>query len=181
MGGMTGIAEQRTPLIVVCAPEHPDVLRAQLARYEHEYDVRVTSSSAETVQLLTGLDADQAVAMLVAETEVPDAPVLRAMYDWRAAVPSAKRVIAAHVDHFRQRSEELRHGLATGKYDAYLLMPRGVRDEEFHTALTELLSDWGSTVAAPEVASAEIVAPVADHVTGAIRDFLDRMGMPSRL
>ena len=30
-------------------------------------------------------------------------------------------------------------------------MPRGVRDEEFHTAIVELLSDWGSTVAAPEV------------------------------
>ena len=41
--------------------------------------------------------------------------------------------------------------MATGKYDAYLLMPRGARDEEFHTAVTELLSDWGSTVADPEV------------------------------
>ncbi|KAF0832397.1 hypothetical protein C8E84_0137 [Ornithinibacter aureus] len=30
-------------------------------------------------------------------------------------------------------------------------MPRGVRDEEFHTAVCELLSDWGSTVATPEV------------------------------
>src|ERR1700712_1916849 len=179
MGGMTGIAEQRTPLIVVCAPEHPDVLRAQLARYEHEYDVRVTSSSAETVQLLTGLDADQAVAMLVAETEVPDAPVLRAMYDWRAAVPSAKRVIAAHVDHFRQRSEELRHGLATGKSDAYLLMPRGVRDEEFHTALTELLSDWGS--ASPVVPTAIIVSPALDPLTVALRDFAFQMGMPAQV
>ncbi len=71
---MIAIAEQRTPLIVVCAPEHPDVLRAQLARYEHEYDVRYTASSAETVELLTGLDDDQAVALLVAETEVPDDP-----------------------------------------------------------------------------------------------------------
>ena len=35
-----------------------------------------------------------------------------------------------------------------GKYDAYLLMPRGKRDEEFHNAITELLSDWTSTVPA---------------------------------
>ena len=41
--------------------------------------------------------------------------------------------------------------MAKGKYDAYLLMPRGARDEEFHTAICELLSDWGSTVAEPEV------------------------------
>ena len=48
--------------------------------------------------------------------------------------------------------------MAKGKYDAYLLMPRGPRDEEFHTAITELLSDWGSTVADPEVVS------VQDHL-----------------
>jgi len=42
-------------------------------------------------------------------------------------------------------------GARAGKYDASLLMPRGVRDEEFHTAVCELLSDWGSTVATPEV------------------------------
>jgi thioredoxin reductase (NADPH) len=176
---MIAIAEQRAPLIVVCAPEHSDVLRAQLARYEHEYDVRYTSSSAETVELLSGLDEDQAVAMLVAETEVPDAPVLQAMYEWRAKVPSAKRVIAAHVDHFRGRAEELRHGLSSGKYDAYLLMPRGVRDEEFHSALTELLSDWGS--ASPVVPTAIIVSPSLDPLTVALRDFAYQMGMPAQV
>ena len=41
----------------------------------------------------------------------------------------------------------LRPAMAKGKYDAFLLMPRGVRDEEFHNAITDLLSDWGSTVA----------------------------------
>ena len=40
-------------------------------------------------------------------------------------------------------------------------MPRGVRDEEFHTAITELLSDWGSTVAAPVVEAVQIVSPAA--------------------
>jgi len=75
----------------------------------------------------------------------------------------------------------LRSGLAAGKFDAYLLMPRGVRDEEFHTAVTELLSDWGSTVAAPEVESVRIVSPVVDVLVGSISDFLDRMGMPSRV
>ena len=40
-------------------------------------------------------------------------------------------------------------------------MPRGVRDEEFHTAVTELLSDWGSTVADPEVETVRIVRPTA--------------------
>ena len=57
-------------------------------------------------------------------------------------------------------------------------MPRGVRDEEFHTAVCELLSDWGSTVAAPVVESLRIVSPTNDGVTLAVRDYLDRIGVP---
>ena len=148
------------PLIVLCAPSHADVLVTQFSRYAADYDVRLTSSSAETLELLTSLPSQSQVALLVTETEVPDEHVLRALYAWRAVVPTARRIITAHMEQFRVRSDELRPGLATGKYDAYLLMPRGVRDEEFHTAVTELLSDWGS--AAPVVASMQIVSPTLD-------------------
>ena len=58
-------------------------------------------------------------------------------------------------------------------------MPRGQRDEEFHTAVCELLSDWGSTVAAPVVESLRIVSPTNDGVTLAVRDYLDRIGVPA--
>ena len=58
-------------------------------------------------------------------------------------------------------------------------MPRGARDEEFHTAVCELLSDWGSTVAAPVVESLRIVSPTNDGVTLAVRDYLDRIGVPA--
>jgi thioredoxin reductase (NADPH) len=71
--------------------------------------------------------------------------------------------------------------MAKGKYDAYLLMPRGQRDEEFHNAITDLLSDWGSTVPDPEVVSTKIISPSQDGLTLAIRAFLDRMGMPNRV
>ena len=94
-------------------------------------------------------------------------------------MPTARRIIAAHADHFRERADELRHGLATGKYDAYLLMPRGVRDEEFHTAVTELLSDWGST--APVVPTVQIVSAQLDPLTVALRDFAYQMGMPAEV
>ena len=102
-----------------------------------------------------------------------------AFHSWRALVPTAKRIIAAHVSQFRDRADELRHGLATGKYDAYLLMPRGVRDEEFHTAVTELLSDWGST--APVVPTVHIVSAQLDSLTVALRDFAYQMGMPAEV
>src|SRR4051794_28824694 len=110
----------RNPLIILCAPEHADVLKSQFARYAADYDVRTTHSGAETDQLLTSLSADERVALLVAETELPDGNVLHAFHGWRKLVPTARRIVAAHVDHFRERADELRHGLATGKYDAYL-------------------------------------------------------------
>ncbi len=167
------------PLIVLCAPDHPDVLETQFARYVGEYDVRTTSSSAETLDLLQALSSEDRVALLVSETEVPDDHVLRALHAWRTVVPTAKRIVAAHVSQFRARADELRPGLATGKYDAFLLMPRGVRDEEFHTAVTELLSDWGST--APVVATVQIVSPRLDALTVALRDFAYQMGMPAEV
>ncbi|GAB2620167.1 FAD-dependent oxidoreductase [Nocardioides ginkgobilobae] len=47
--------------------------------------------------------------------------------------------------------------------------------------MTELLSDWGSTVAEAEVVTVKIVAAEQDGLVLAIRDFLDRMGMPHRV
>ncbi|HET6154007.1 MAG TPA: FAD-dependent oxidoreductase [Marmoricola sp.] len=170
------------PMILLCAPEHADVLLDQFSRYAGDYDVRTTSTVIETSAVLTQARADGVgVALLVSESQLPDATVFAALGEWRQIIPTARRIITAHWERFMLDADPLRPGLATGKYDAYLLMPRGVRDEEFHTAITELLSDWGSTVAAPEVASAQIVAPAPDATTIAIRDFLDRMGMPSEL
>ncbi len=86
-----------------------------------------------------------------------------------------------HWSHFLEDSSALRPGLAAGKYDASLLLPRGVRDEEFHTAVCELPSDWGSTVADPEVEAVRVVGDPDDTLTLALRDLLVRMGMPHRV
>ena len=96
----------------------------------------------------------------------------------RQAVPTARRVVVAHWENFRRDAADLRHGQATGKYDAFLLMPRGVRDEEFHSAIIDLLNDWAATVAVPEVVSVRIVTPQQDALTLQLRDYLDRVGAP---
>src|SRR4051812_391627 len=172
----------RRPMIVLVAPHHEDVLRGQFGRYDREYDVRCTTSAQETTELLLSARADSVpVALLVTESVLPDSAVHAAFAAWRGIVPTVRRIVAAHWSRFMLDADRLRPGLATGKYDAYLLMPRGDRDEEFHTAVTELLSDWGSTVAAPEVASAEIITPGPTVLTAAIQDYLDRMGMPTAL
>lgn len=168
-----------TPLVVVCAPDHADDLAVPLARYAHEYDVRWTRSSAETLALLRGLDDPEQVALVLAEPDLPDSHVLRAFHDWRTVSRTARRVVASHVTVFRDRGDLLRGGLAAGKLDAHVLMPRGVRDEEFHAVLTEMLSEWGSHRLPTEVAPVQVVSPVLDPLTVAIRDFCYQMGMPA--
>ena len=170
----------RLPEIVLCAPEHADVLTSEFARYTRDYTVRACASAAETSDALRSLVAEGVrIPLLVTESALPDSEIFPAIAQWRSIVPTSRRVVVAHWSRFLTDAPALRRGMATGKYDAYLLMPRGARDEEFHTAITELLSDWGSTVADPEVPSAKIVTEGNDPLVVAIRDFLDRMGMPS--
>lgn len=170
------------PALVLIAPDHPDEMRAGLARYEAEYDLRLARSCREALETTHAIVAEGGtVAMFVSESVLPDAEVLLCFHKLREKVPTARRVIAAHWDRFLADAPGLRVGMAKGKYDAFLLMPRGTRDEEFHNAITDLLSDWGSTVPDPEVVAVKIVSPVRDGLTLAIRDFLDRMGMPSRV
>ncbi|GAB3866755.1 FAD-dependent oxidoreductase [Nocardioides maradonensis] len=174
-------ATSTKPVIAICAPEHPDILEREFSRYDGDYDVHCHGSWVEmTADLATLVAQGRPVALLVTESVLPGTTFYEAVSTWRAIVPTARRIVAAHVDHFLRQADELRPGLAMGKYDAYLLMPRGARDEEFHTAITELLSDWGSTVADPEVASAKIITDGNDPLVVQIRDYLDRMGMPSR-
>ena len=170
------------PAIVLVSEHHVDTLKDEFGRYARDYDL-YTATSAREAAVCTHqvLDAGGQVAMFVSESVLPDAEVLYAFHKLRELVPTARRVVAAHWDRFLTDAPGLRAGMAKGKYDAYLLMPRGVRDEEFHNAITDLLSDWGSTVPDPEVVSVKIISPVRDQLTLAIRDFLDRMAMPSRV
>ncbi|MGD9959084.1 FAD-dependent oxidoreductase [Nocardioides sp.] len=169
------------PAIILVSENHADLLEDEFGRYRRDYVIRAVRSAEAALAVTEEIRAagDQ-VAMFVADSRLPDAHVLTAFADWRSVIPTARRMVVAHWDNFLTDSEPLRAGLAKGKYDAYLLMPRGRRDEEFHNAVTDLLSDWGSTVAGPEVDTMRIVTPTLDAHTLAIRDFLDRMGMPNR-
>ncbi|NYE96374.1 thioredoxin reductase (NADPH) [Psychromicrobium silvestre] len=169
------------PAILLVSENHSDVLEEQFWRYQRDYDLHTVHSATQALAVTEQIhQAGGQVALYVADSRLPDSHVLKAFHEWRSIVATARRLVVAHWDNFREDSEALRLGLAKGKFDAMLLMPRGVRDEEFHTAVTEMLSDWGSTVAAPEVDAVRIITPSIDAQALAIRDFLYRMGMPVR-
>ena len=170
------------PAIVLVSETHADVLLDEFGRYVRDYEVHVAHSCAEAHAATERVRADGGtVALFVADSVLPDAPVLAAFSKWRELVPTARRVVVAHHTRFLEDGAALRAGLAKGKFDAYLLLPQGQRDEEFHNSVTDLLSDWGSTVPDPEVVTVKIISPQYDALTLAIRDFLDRMGMPNRV
>ena len=140
------------PAILLVSEENSELLLDEFGRYARDYDVRAARSAAEAKATVKSLFGEgRQLALAVSESVLPDDDVLAMFQRMRTYVPTARRLIAAHWSRFRTDAEALRPGLAKGKYDAYLLMPRGARDEEFHTAVCELLSDWGSTVAAPVV------------------------------
>jgi thioredoxin reductase (NADPH) len=170
------------PAIIIVSERRGEFLLDEFGRYRRDYDLRHAPSAADAKTLLKQLRAeDVPVALVVTEPVLPDVHVFEAFAALRAVVPTARRLVVAHWDDFLTEAPKLRAGMAKGKFDAYLLMPRGVRDEEFHTAVTELLSDWGSTVADPVVDTVRIVTPTHDPATLSIRDFHDRMGMPTRV
>ena len=167
-----------SPVIVLVSKDHSQNIRDAFWRYSREYDLRDAGSHAEALAI-----ADEAtsgggmVAMFAADTALPDADILDACREWKSAVPGARLVLLAPLERFLAESVQLRPEMSRGTFDSYLLIPQGVRDEDFHSSITDFLSDWGSTVGAPEVINARIIAAETDALVRDVQDFVERMGM----
>ncbi len=170
------------PAVVVAGNAHLDLVCDEFGRYGRDYEIVRLPDFSEAENELRALAATAVpIAMVVVDvTEGYDeaAAVIGAA---RAVVPTAKRIALVHYSKFAELMPRLRHAQSAGKVDTYLLMPRGRRDEEFHTAVGELLSDWGSTVATSEVENVRIVSPVRSGLTLEIADYLLRQGIPHRI
>ncbi len=176
------MTDEQRPALILVSEARGDFLVDEFSRYARDYETHAVTTAAQADHVAQEIsDSGGRVALFVTESELPDARVIDALVRWRAVVPTARLLVAATgLDGYLDESEELRHGLAGGVFDAWLLMPRGARDEEFHLAVTELLSDWNSTVAPPEFVVVRIVTPSEDQLSLDIQDFLTRMGIPHR-
>lgn len=169
------------PTIMLVGSTQSNRLIDEFTRYRHDYDVRWAATAAQAAVLAAECLADGGqVAMFVSEAELPDAPIQEALADWRAAVPTAQRVVLLHRDRIVADRAQLVADLAANRFDALLVLPAGKRDEEFHTAITELLSDWSATVAGADNEWVQIVARGDEPLTVDLRDFLDRTGYPHK-
>lgn len=170
-----------TPAIVLVSAERADALADEFGRYRRDYRIECARSAVEAIVSLGRLATDGVpIALIVVDSALPDMSVLEAMGSFRSIVPTARRVVVIAWERFAEQSTTLRPALQKGKFDTFLLMPRGARDEEFHYAIVEMLSDWGATVGTPVVDTIRIITPTETPLTLSIRDFLDRTGMPNR-
>ena len=176
---MTVTPRPRPVILLVVTEESRPVLQDEFAsRYDRDYDVRVTTDVLGVTDLSATLVADgQPIALIGVDFDL-DIDAVDVLDVLRNVSPSSRRIVLTPFGSFQRSLEELRPALAVGRLDTYLLIPQGPRDEEFHTAIAEYLSEWATTTSTPEVAGVRIVDDGNQPAVAGIRDFLDRMGVP---
>lgn len=169
------------PVILLVTDKHRATLLGEFQRYSRDYLlVPATSAADAEVVVESLLRKGHQIAMVAVEHELRDGDSLDVFRTLKPLVPTARRVSLIPTEGFANYGDRLRVASLENDLDAYLGIPRGLRDEEFHTALVETLSDWGWSVAGPVVARVELVYDRPDANVAALRDWLDRSGMPSR-
>lgn len=172
------MTQMRPVILVVATREHRDGLADEFAsRYGRDYDLQVAEGVEEAFGLAPYLKAPGRQVALIAVDHSLDGGALPLLDKLRVASPTSRRVALIPVGLFAAALDELRPALGEGRLDTYLIIPRGPRDEEFHTAISEYLSDWSWSSTAPVVVGTRIVDDGNQPAVSGIRDFLDRMGV----
>jgi thioredoxin reductase (NADPH) len=177
---MSESPRQKPVILVVATATSRDGLEDEFrSRYARDYDVRTLQGTEGAVADARALvAAGRQIALAAADHTLDGIGALGLLDQLRVLTPSSRRIALVPSGTFRGALEELRPALAVGRVDTYLLIPQGPRDEEFHTAITEYLSEWASTTSTPEVVGARIVDDGTQPEVAGIRDFLDRMALP---
>lgn len=176
---MTETRRQKPVILLVATPSSRDTLEDEFrSRYARDYDVRTLLGPDGVVDDLAALlGAGRQIALFGVDHSL-DADALDLLDDLRRMSPSSRRIVLVPMKMFQGALEVLRPAMAVGRLDTYLPIPQAPRDEEFHTAIAEYLSEWGTTTSNPEVAGVRIVDDGSQPAVAGIRDFLDRMGVP---
>jgi thioredoxin reductase (NADPH) len=170
------------PVILLVTSDHADVVEAEFrARYDRDYRIEVVGCAGDALDRLRTLAAAEVpVAMVAAERSLPDGEATGLLHQVPSVMPTARRVVLVPVEEYADALDALRAALLRRDMDTFVGIPRGARDEEFHVALIELLSEWGWSVARPTVTATDVVAAPGDRTAAAIHDLLDRLGVPNR-
>ncbi|WP_369371267.1 FAD-dependent oxidoreductase [Promicromonospora sp. Populi] len=170
------------PVILLVGGKYADAVEQEFrARYDRDYRIETAVGLAAGLDHARSLVADGAqVAMIAAEHILADGTSIDLLQSVPAVVATARRVSLVAFEDFGDALADLRAAALRRDMDTFAMIPRGPRDEEFHTALIELLSEWGWSVGRPLVTVVDVVAEPGDRGAAAVRDLLDRLGFPHR-
>lgn len=173
---------RNTPVLLVVGGENIEKIRQELSgRYARDYEIGVVGSAAQAKTRAQELIAAGCrLALVAVEWQLSDLDAVTMLRKFGAVAPTTKRVCMVPGDQFREALPVLREALSRGDLDAYFTIPSGMRDEEFHAGITDLLSDWTWSSGGVEVDGVQLVTDTHARVAQ-LHDFLDRMGIPSRL
>jgi thioredoxin reductase (NADPH) len=165
-------------LIVVRNPAEGDRLLDELGRYRRDYQLELASSGDDTIALLASIDASGgSVAMVLADLALGVSDGVEVLARVRSVARTVRCVLLLDWGLRGDQMPAVSRALALGVVDAVLTKPTGRRDEEFHTAIGENLSEWAWSTT-PVVEAVKIVA--TDRGRGReIHEVLDRLGVPS--
>lgn len=184
--GLTiGLVTAPKPVILIASEVDLDSLADEFGRYARDYDLETAGSLTGALDLTQQLvEAGNQIALFVVDSRISglqSSEAHIAMHKLRGLMPTGRRLVTVRWEHFMEDSKFLRPALAKGKIDVLALTPRGPRDEEFHSGVNDLLNDWNSMVAAPAVDGIQIIAPAMTPLVRQIREYLFRVGMPTRI
>lgn len=170
------------PLIMIVAADEAgrrSLLEEMASRYERDYALVAHSTVDDALADLDVRRAgDEPVAMVMVRTDVDDPCDVCARV--RPLAPAAKRLVLLQPGEWGSAIwEATRRAANHGIIDTGLLQPLDRRDEEFHTAISEYLSDWFAVAGTPLVQMVKIVGDTADPQLQAWRTWFERAGIAS--
>ena len=168
-------------LVGTCAEQRETVDETFRWRYGHDYDIHVFETAEELLVRAGELRSDNhGIALVATEIALTDGDGVELLDRVHQIDATSRRIVLLSGNAYSSNLPVLRGLLAEGRVDTWLGIPTGARDEEFHAAIVEMLSDWSWTTNAVEVDGVQIVAPMKMPEVARIVDYLQRMGIPHR-
>ncbi|MEO3937431.1 FAD-dependent oxidoreductase [Dermatophilaceae bacterium Soc4.6] len=180
---MNPLSASGRPVILLAAdPERQATVEEVFtSRYGHDYDVQLVGTASELLARAQSLvDEERAIALVSAQSELPDGDGLAALDAVHRISATARRIALLPNGRYAAALPRLREALAEGRLDAWLAIPTAPRDEEFHSAVGELLSDWTWSTGAVEIDGIQVVFDAKSAQVAQLLDYFQRMGLPHR-
>ncbi|MEP6798551.1 MAG: FAD-dependent oxidoreductase [Lapillicoccus sp.] len=168
-------------LLAAAGDQEEAVRRSFETRYAADYDIVLVGTGADLLDQARELTIDRRpIALICAQSELPDGDGVTLLDDVHAITATARRIALLAPAHYSANLARLRTALGEGRLDTWLGIPTAPRDEEFHAAIVEMLSDWSWSSDAVEVDGVQVVYDAKSADVARVIDYLQRMGLPHR-